>query len=78
MDLRDKVSLEDAFEGAITKNNKPSEINNMTNQAKNEAIEALVALGYSASDALHAIKTVDISEDMNTETILKAALKKIN
>ncbi|MDD3206614.1 MAG: Holliday junction branch migration protein RuvA [Lachnospiraceae bacterium] len=78
LDLRDKVSLEDAFEGAITKNNKPSEINNMTNQAKNEAIEALVALGYSASDALHAIKTVDISEDMNTETILKAALKKIN
>lgn len=78
LDLRDKVSLEDAFEGAITKKNELSEMNDMANQAKNEAIEALVALGYSASDALHAIKAVDISADMDTETILKMALKKMN
>ena len=42
---------------------------------KREAIEALVALGYSASDATAAVKKVEITEDANSETILKLALK---
>lgn len=74
LDLKDKISLEDtlihkemqvvsAAEGA------PEQ------KARNEAVEALTALGYSASDALHAVKSVSIEEDMDVETILKLALK---
>ena len=42
---------------------------------KREAIEALVALGYSASDATAAVKKVEMKEDTTVETILKQALK---
>ena len=42
---------------------------------KNEATEALIALGYSASDALRAVKQVTVSEETNVEDILKASLK---
>ena len=42
---------------------------------KKEAIEALVALGYSASDATTAVKKVAVLEDSTVEGILKTALK---
>lgn len=42
---------------------------------RKEAIEALVALGYSASDATSAVKKVEVTEDTTVESILKAALK---
>ncbi len=76
IDLKDKVSLEDAFEErrANTKEN----INRASSDAKNEAVEALTALGYSATDALRAVKSVDVSEDSDVEDILKLALKNIN
>ena len=46
--------------------------------SKNEAIEALVALGYSPSDALKAIKQLEITDDMDSGAILKQALKVIH
>ena len=45
--------------------------------ARNEAVEALTALGYSASEALKAVKQVEITEGMDVEEILKQALKKM-
>ena len=45
------------------------------NDAKAEAVEALTALGYSNADALKAVKKAAVSEEMDTEAILKAALK---
>ena len=42
-----------------------------------EAVQALVALGYSNSDALKAVKLADTGEDANTEALLKAALKQL-
>ena len=44
--------------------------------ARKEAVQALTALGYSGSEALRAVKQVDMSPDMNVEEILKQALKK--
>ena len=44
-------------------------------EAKNEAVEALTALGYSASDALKAVRQTELTEEMGVEEILKAALK---
>lgn len=75
LDLRDKVSLEDTM---LMRDSGATGITNVEDgSAKNEAIEALVALGYSASDALRAVKQVEMTETMDTEAILKAALKKM-
>ena len=54
LELKDKLSLEDAFEQKLAKNDNP--VQNKAKGAKNEAIEALVALGYSSSEALKSIK----------------------
>ena len=74
--MRDKVHLEDAFE--LKLNHEQEETASLENkEGKSEAIQALVALGYSNSDALKAISQVEITPDMDAETILKASLKKI-
>lgn len=74
LDLKDKVSLQDALSpkediAAVSLSGSES------TDEKNEAIEALVALGYSASDALRAVKQVNLAEDASVEEILKASLK---
>lgn len=75
LDLRDKVSLEDTLIAREMKAYNGAGETGIDNNAKNEAVEALVALGYSASDALKAVKKVIAAEEMDTEEILKAALK---
>lgn len=45
--------------------------------AKSEAIEALVSLGYSPTEALKAIKQLEITQDLDSGAILKQALKVI-
>ena len=74
LDLKDKISLED-----ILIHKEMNQLNaggGLTDHhARNEAVEALTALGYSATDALHAVKEVQIEDDMDVETILKLALK---
>lgn len=75
LELKDKLSLEDAFEKKLL--HAQEEQPQALTDARQEAIEALTALGYSASDALRAVKQADITEDMDTETILKAALKRM-
>ena len=46
-------------------------------QARNDAIEALTALGYSSSESLKAVSAVTITEDVDSEAVLKEALKKM-
>lgn len=76
LDLRDKISLEDTLLGlgepVVTASAAGGGADNVT---KREAIEALVALGYSASDATNAVKRVEVDENRTVEGILKAALK---
>ena len=68
LDLKDKVSLEDT---AYAEN-----FSGLTD-TRNEAVEALTALGYSATEALRAVKQVENAEAMDVEALLKAALKHI-
>lgn len=73
LDIRDRISLEDAFspeQGSAVQGT------GVLDQARNEAVEALTALGYPASDALRAVKAVE-QEDMDVEALLKAALRKL-
>ena len=75
IELKDKLKLEDVFEhadGAESPVMDPSAQNNT-----NEAVLAMVALGYSQSEALRAVRQCEITEDMTSDAILKLALKKI-
>lgn len=74
LELKDKFSLEEAFEQKL-EHSKGKSADLETKNAKNEAVQALVALGYSSSEALKAIGNIEITEDTDVEDILKAALK---
>ena len=62
----------DAF--AVKETGTP-ETANQAKDAKNDAVSALIALGYSASEALKALDGIEIKENTDVEDILKAALK---
>ena len=74
LELKDKLSLEEAFEQKLT-NQSEKKLPNQTNGIKNDAIQALVALGYSSTEVLKTVNAVEITEDSDVEDILKAALK---
>lgn len=82
LDLRDKVSVEDSLinREAALKAGKTAGRQNGTDAAavaRQEAVEALTALGYSATEALKAVKQVEIGPETDAEDILKQALKKM-
>ncbi len=74
LELKDKWNLEEAFEKklehAAAQESAPAD-----SQASQEAVQALVALGYSSTEAFQAVKKAAASSDMDAEAILKAALK---
>ena len=76
LELKDKLSLEEAFEQKLA-HTAQSEEAHTTSGMQNEAVQALVALGYSSSEALKAVSAVELTEQMDTEALLKAALKKM-
>ena len=43
--------------------------------ARKEAAEALMALGYTQSEAAGAVRKVDVKENMTAEEVLKASLR---
>lgn len=77
LELKDKLSLEDAFEQKIQKSEDAAGAVKSDAGAMNEAIQALVALGYSSTEATKAVRSVEVTKDLDAEGILKLALKKI-
>ena len=77
LELKDKLNLQDAFEKKYENTAQENVMSDSVTDAKKEAVEALVALGYSSTDALRAVKRAEISEEADVETVLKAALKHI-
>ena len=74
LDLKDKVSVEETL--IKREMNEYAALGeNGSLQAENEAVEALVALGYSPSDAVKAVKKASAPADADAEVILKLALK---
>lgn len=74
LELKDKFSLEEAFEQKLAAN-QAKETVQAGEDASSEAVQALVTLGYSGTEALQAVKKVAGAADMDTEAVLKAALK---
>ncbi len=76
LDLRDKISVEDTLRNVgMAGDTAKDEAGLADNRMRREAVEALVALGYSASEAGAAVRKVDAGENATPESILKLALK---
>lgn len=76
LELKDKLSLEDAFEAKTEHVQKNAAA--VGGSVKNDAVMALTALGYSSTESLKAVSAVEITEDMDVEEVLKAALKHLS
>ena len=74
IELKDKLNIEDVLERGASDVNVPA-ASSHTNGAQAEAIQALVALGYSNTEAVKAVKKVQVDDATTVEDILKAALK---
>lgn len=78
LELKDKLSLEDAFEQKLANEQAAVEsafVQDAGPDGRQEAVEALVALGYSNTDALRAVRKVEDVDPSDVEGLLKAALK---
>ena len=76
IELKDRIKLSDAFEQALAHQESSTGMS-VDFSARNEAVEALVALGYGNAEALRAVKNIENIEEKDTETILKEALKRL-
>ena len=78
LELKDKLKLEDAIQGTALHSGDGTEpASSVIDAELNDAVQALTALGYSNSEALKAVRGVTITDGMQTQDILKQALKHI-
>lgn len=70
IELKDKIDLEEMLEVS-------SEAISFDNSIQSDAIDALIALGYSKTESFNAVKKISVDENMDVEDILKLALKNI-
>lgn len=75
LELKDKVSIEETL--ANREMNGGVSYREDISDYTEEAVEALVALGYSSTEALKAIRAIPNAVEMDSEALLKAALKNI-
>lgn len=75
LDLKDKVHGAELLTGMPAMEDLENKSANFAGVAANEAVAALVALGYTNAEAVRAVKQVTITEDMDAEAVLKASLK---
>ena len=73
IELKDKLDIEDV----INKGFDNPKLVQATGSVRDEAIEALVSLGYSSSEAIRAVRGISDAEGMDSEALLKAALKQL-
>lgn len=76
LELKDKMDLEEAFEKKLSHEQAASP--SAASSARDEAMQALVALGYSSSESLRVVRGLQAGDDMDAESILKLALKQMS
>lgn len=76
LELKDKCHLKDILESGVS-NDGLAKAAEADNEARNDAIQALVALGYSATEATMAVRKCEVTVDMTVEDILKQSLKNL-
>lgn len=74
LELKDKIKTEDAVADMAVSAQESLKI---SSGAKQDAIDALIALGYGRSEAVRAVMAVAV-EGLTTEQIIKNALRRLN
>lgn len=72
LELKDKIKPED-MTGQAASNEDSAKVA----VVRQEASEALVALGYSVSDAYRVLQQIEITDETRVEDMIKAALRKM-
>ncbi len=75
LELKDKLSIEDVLDHASGTGTGVNPASVSDSETVSDAVQALVALGYGNSEALRAVRQVEISPDMSVNEVLKNALK---
>ena len=73
LELKDKMKLEDVLDNIAREDDRQTD--DTLEAVRSEAAQALSALGYSASDALRAVRKVKVTAEMTAEEVLKMALR---
>ncbi len=76
LDLKDKVKIDDSMIVREIAQNEGVSFTGVEPQIE-EAVEALVALGYGRTESINALKAIDNAADLDSGALLKAALKKL-
>lgn len=77
IELKDKLNLESMIEGHGDAEMSLSDPGDAATNVRDEVIMALTALGYGNTEAVRAVRAVSGADEMDSETLLKQALKKI-
>lgn len=75
LELKDKIKFEDSIQAYANLSSESDQ--NSQAIARTDAIEALVALGYSKTASVKAVQSIVFENDMDSEMVLKEALKKM-
>ena len=75
LELKDKVSLFSSIDSDRDTVSPGVSDKNTDNTLISEAVSILTALGYSSSEALRAIRSVDIADDDTAESLVPKALR---
>lgn len=76
IELKDKFDIQDVLNKAVAPETATVNASG-ANALQSEAIQALVALGYTSTEAMKAVKKITVSDDTSVEDLLKLALKNI-
>lgn len=76
LELKDKLKLKDYVDSISADIGDNGQVA-VASDVKNDAIAALVTLGYSSTEAIKAIRTLEITKMTTVEDIIKGALKKL-
>lgn len=72
LDLKDKIDMTEVLPAQFAAAEGPE---TSAGGVAKEAVDALVALGYSQAEANRAVSKVEVTEKMTAEDVLKASLK---
>lgn len=77
IELKDKLDLESMIDNHGDSSTYDAGNAEAAASVRDEVIMALTALGYSNTEAVRAVRAVSGADEMDSETLLKQALKKI-
>ena len=77
IELKDKLNRASMIEGHGDAEMSLSDPGDAAANVRDEVIMALTALGYGNTEAVRAVRAVSGADEMDSETLLKQALKKI-